>query len=167
MYDVTEQDRPIFYQLDAWHQLGHFSRWTKSFWLEAEVFDKSQGAAIFTEVPSMAPIGDYSDFISGIVFGPSQLDMEASYNFSPRTEGNFRVRIRMKVEDKTDFRLLIDGKEKASWQKRQSQDWEWHEVRFGRGGNSNIARFSASPHQLTLKMRGEGCFVDQILILPE
>jgi len=47
--DVSN-DPPVFYQLDSWHQYEHPYFWKKSFFVEAENFDKGDnGIAIITE----------------------------------------------------------------------------------------------------------------------
>ncbi|MBK9320650.1 MAG: hypothetical protein IPM91_18925 [Bacteroidetes bacterium] len=53
IYDKTNASSPVFYQLDAWHENSHPYYWSKTFNLEAEIFDNvNANLELKTQVPA-------------------------------------------------------------------------------------------------------------------
>ncbi len=73
IYDNSSPSNPIFYQLDAWHEASHPSRWSDDFNIEAELYDNSNVTYnLKTTVPAGTQAGDYRNFTTCITFPNNQ-----------------------------------------------------------------------------------------------
>ncbi|MEL6134919.1 MAG: hypothetical protein AAFR59_16285, partial [Bacteroidota bacterium] len=61
LYDLSDKESPIFYQLDSWHEAGHPLYWTKNFVFEAELADEDEDMVIRT-IPSTKSSVDYTNY---------------------------------------------------------------------------------------------------------
>lgn len=109
-YDKTNPSKPIFYQLDKWHQYEHPSWWSHNFEIEAEVIDslKVGNISIKTDLPKNAQIGDFSTFTSFIA-GKG----EVGYLFQTRNlpaHKNLKLKIRARVSGggNADVQVQLD-----------------------------------------------------------
>ena len=111
IYDPTQDDNIIFYQLDKWHEPWHPSWWEKGFELEAELNDNpnNDNSNLHTEVMTEGvyePLDeqiDLTDFITYQQPSPNETgDLE--FYFSPRSakDGelfNYNLFFRAETED--------------------------------------------------------------------
>jgi hypothetical protein len=112
-FDNTFPTAPVFYQLDGWHEGIYYSRWSRDFVFEAEVFDENHtataGALVNFEIETEDPdapmphtrivlvsdLYDFTDFTSYITLDESIADgcwadpataPSVSYFFTPRAQ---------------------------------------------------------------------------------
>lgn len=149
IYDKTVTGNPVFYQLDAWHEAGHPSWWSKNFLFDAEVFDKGKNVTIHTETTHSTP-GDFSDFTS--YWATASGKGCAEYVFVPRSKAqeNLSLHIRARSADgkATGVKVFLDGKSVGEISCIQSRDWQWTETCGGQ--KLLLTNLAPGPHTLEL-----------------
>ncbi|MBI3501146.1 MAG: hypothetical protein HY063_05070 [Bacteroidetes bacterium] len=125
IYNAEDSQHPVFYQLDAWHEASHPSRWSKDFYFEAELFDNDEkNISIKTELPANAKENDFSSFTSYISCYKSS---SLKYFFTPRdSAASFLFQILMRgKEKKSGIKIFLDGTEIAEIKNNIEQNWKW------------------------------------------
>lgn len=143
IYDARNAAKPVFYQLDGWHEYSHPARWSNDLIFEAELTDKEEkGIVINTEA---AEPGNYSSFTSYISFSGTKLP-SAVYHFTPRDSSavyTFSLQARSKG-GKTGFRVLLDGKEIGEIGNVSVKDWKPYQL------SAKLKDLGAVPHRISL-----------------
>jgi hypothetical protein len=119
IYDRTNANLPVFYQVDGWHQWQHPTHWSQDIEIEAELYDKCSNTtinAIRTDMPANLPSGtaNYSNFV-GYITGAGLHIFE--YDFKPRVAGTYTVytraaggggaRLQASIITKSDEQLVL------------------------------------------------------------
>ncbi|MEZ4774505.1 MAG: LamG-like jellyroll fold domain-containing protein [Bacteroidia bacterium] len=160
IYDKTVAGKPVFYQLDAWHESGHPSWWSKSFLFDAEVFDDGKNITIQTETGLSAP-GDFSVFTS--YWATASGKGCAEYIFAPRTKDqeNLYLRLRARSADgkTTGVKVFLDGKSVGEISCINTRDWQWTENCDGQ--KLLLTNLSHGPHKLELRAINASLQLDQ------
>lgn len=104
IYDNTTPSSPVFYQLDAWHEVTHPSYWSKNFSADAEIYDTGT-ATIKTTNYSGTDFSNADSYITSTG--------NVSYNFMPRsgsgTTFSLWVRARSSSASTASMSINVDG----------------------------------------------------------
>jgi|GEM_PF-5414273 len=179
-YYYINQTRPVFYQLDAWHESSHPDHWSNQLFVEAEVYDYAIGSTgggasleIATDGLDDQPIldGDFRAFTSymgasatGAQNWPA--NAELGYRFEPRNikvpETRFlMVRVRNTNGNAQTLKANIEDENgNLVWNYSQSIEGEcWHWVKMGTatlGSNADL-----KPYLLRMMPQGPEIDIDQ------
>ena len=149
MYVLDESAaRPVFYQLDGWHQYEHPFYWSKNFEQEAELAANAQDIRIVTEARG---INDY-DFTDAVSYVECEENGNLVFDIPPGTEGRNVLYIRARSEGKGNV-VLSSGTGKAI--AIQGKNWSWY--RFEDAG------ISGGSTQIALRIKGK-IQVDKIVL---
>lgn len=184
IYDKTNSEKPIFYQLDKWHQYEHPSWWSHDFEIEAEVIDsvKSGSISIKTEVPKSANAGDFSTFTS-FISGKG----ETGYLFQTRdipAHKTLKLKIRARVSGggTSDLQLQLDKNAtdykqpkkytgvlfQANTLEIKGNEWKWYDLDKKTG---KLITYSSLPFEeanmLWLKSANDKIEIDAIKLVAE
>lgn len=164
-YDQSDQQHPVFFQLDGWHEAGHPGYWSKDIAIEAELMDVGTGLIRSTERPVGAAPGDFSQFRTSI--SATKGNECAEYYFtlrenSPRTlhvqlNGNIVSGSKGKIE------LLIDGETPYGEICLDSRDWGWYDKDCS-GRELKFYGLKPGTHHLTITFRDTDVQLDQIIL---
>jgi hypothetical protein len=131
-YDKTNPAAPVFYQLDAWHERKHPSKWSGDFNLEAELFDNANPqVAIKTSVPAGTAAGDYTVFTSYLAWPDGAVTITpVEYNFQPRSGSNnelyFWVRARSRGGVTTSMNIQLNSSPAKTIGCIADTNWTWY-----------------------------------------
>ncbi len=149
IYDYTEKNNVVFYQLDKWHQYEHPDYWTRNIEFEAEVFDnarssddwkiKSEGVVVSGTRVDLSNVTSYIHF-NKIPASP------LVYIVQPRNDGakndySLFIRVRSSATGNITF-TLKGGKGKEITNQLNnvnSKSWAWYEVTPGRTTFSDLS----------------------------
>jgi hypothetical protein len=108
VYDVTNPNAPLFYQLDKWHEYKHPAHWSRSINLEAELFDVNQYPLVTLKTESANGDGDYRSGTTYLSTDPNTFyhgNIWISHFFQPRNEtkaaANFDVWVKVRSKSGT------------------------------------------------------------------
>jgi len=132
VYDKSNPAAPVFYQLDKWHENTHPYRWTRDFYIDAELFDNvNTQVTIKTSVPSGTPAGDFTNFTSYISWPdntPNPVAVE--YQFTPRSSGGsnyyFWVRARSRDGVTTSMNVQLNNNPAKTIGCVSDTNWTWY-----------------------------------------
>ena len=139
LFDSSDKDHIVFYQLDKWHQFEHPDRWSKDFEFEAEVYDNAEAGdwEIRSEgIKKNQSVIDLTDVTSYIHFKTAS-STPILYTFQPRKDhlkNNYGLLIKARAEGNTSVTIaLSNGKEilKKNSISITSSKWEWFEATPG------------------------------------
>jgi hypothetical protein len=147
IYEKTPDNRSIFYQLDKWHENAHPDRWSKDFYVEAEVADSGISSNDIYTV-NKGNEGDYTDFISYIKLSGAQ---KALYHFDVRDSVNkaYYIWVHTKGESTISVALVNSKGTPIELTKKLNSpaNWEWSKIEvpkdFSCCGNNTITMSSA------------------------
>lgn len=168
IYDRTNPSAPVFYQLDNWHENTHPFYWSKTFNLEAEVYDNvNTNLEIRTQVPQGAAAGDYRNYTSYITF---KTVTPAEYNFAVRgsspTTHYLWVRARSRGGVTTGFNTTLDGSQNHSITCVRDSNWTWYRFNASNGQQITYTNLSAGSHLLSITPINSNLEIDLITITP-
>jgi len=155
VFDNSDEIKPVFYQLDSWHEPTHPDYWSKNYYTEAEVQDDTIKLQIFTEGKAILT-SDFSSFTSFITIKNSE---QIKYFISQRDSKNkkyFYVLCRSNQTSELSI-LFNDVQTKKSL---KSQTWKW--VEFELNNNKNSAPIFKNEFLLK-SLKGE-VDIDKIII---
>lgn len=140
IYDYTDKNNIVFYQLDKWHQYEHPDYWSRDFEMEAEVFDntdsnnkwkiKSEGIITSGTKVDLTNVTSYIHF--NVVPGEPII-----YVFQPRkdaTKNDYVLWIRARASSKSGIDITLKNKTVNSNHQLnniESKVWKWYEVTPG------------------------------------
>ncbi|TAE49115.1 MAG: hypothetical protein EAZ89_14540, partial [Bacteroidetes bacterium] len=164
LYDRSNAAKPVFYQLDSWHETGHPLAWSQDFAFEGELPDKSSQTLVATERPAAQTEGDFSAFCSYL--RAAKPTASAEYSFTPRSEGSYTVRVRARTQGKSAAVALdIDGQALGNL-KISSREWQWYELKAGKKGKKTAIRSLTSDlHQLKITFADTQFDIDRIRVI--
>ncbi len=167
IYDNTVPSAPVFYQLDGWHEYKHPSYWSKSFDLEAELYDNTAPVTIKTKVPTGTPAGNFTNYTSYISFNSAGT---VEYNFQPRgsviANHYLWVMARSKDGSAQSFTVSLDGANTHTIGCVQDTNWKWY--RFDATTNLPITfnNLSLQNHTLSVTCSNTRIEIDKITVTP-
>lgn len=168
IYDNTNPSQPIFYQIDAWHESTHPSRWSKDFNIEAEVFDNTTALAqVKTVRSSNANTGDFRNATSYVTRATTATtNPTLEYNFTPRNNSNlyFWVRARNNGGPSAGITVSLNGQNQKSIGCIADTAWNWYSL--DACSNAAITFSSLSPQEYTLMITPNGSTleIDRMLL---
>lgn len=157
--DITKAQAPVFYQLDAWHQSGHPSRWSKDFAFEAEVFDYSMEQEIRTERKAGAAQGDFREFDTYLRATGTKAC--SKYHFHPRENNSsyqLRIRARSRSGNRGTLPVILDGVELGEIKNIKAGAWQWYEL------PAKIKNLKAKEHMLSLLQADGKVEIDKFVL---
>ncbi|MFN8153734.1 MAG: T9SS type A sorting domain-containing protein [Bacteroidia bacterium] len=168
IYDRTNASAPVFYQLDAWHEATHPYYWSKTFNLEAEIFDNvNSNIELKTQVPAGTTAGDYRNYTTYTTF---KAVSTAEYNFVVRGTSSSThyvwVRARSRGGVNTGFSLSLDGTFNNSITCVKDTNWTWYRYDASSGTQITYSNLSVGAHRLILTPTNTNLEVDLITITP-
>lgn len=167
IYDASNPNDRVFYQLDGWHQYEHPERWSADFNIEAELFDNNNsGAAIKTERPQGAAAGDYRNYTSYVTFA-SGTPPALEYNFTPRTATNYYLWVRVRSKNATggSISVSLNGANAKTLGCITSTSWQWVSLDACTGQAISFTGLNAQQNRtLRLLLSNSNVEVDKILL---
>lgn len=182
IYDKSN-GKPVFYQLDKWHQYEHPAWWSKDIAIQAEVMDSVAGgiAKIYTECPSKAVAGDYSTYTSYIA---ANNGTKIAYFFQARNipeHRQFSLKVRARVKDGGNANLgmvfdanSLDYKQPNVYTGKKAQsnemtisgsEWKWYNVDSKTKSPIIFKGFQAdTPQTLWLSPASDKIEIDEIVL---
>ena len=168
IYDKTNASAPVFYQLDAWHEATHPYYWSKTFNLEAELFDNSTSNVVLkTQVPAGTSAGDYRNYTTYVSWSAVA---PVEYNFVPRGTSAVTHYVWVKARSRggvvTGFSLSLDGTQSNSVTCVRDTNWTWYRYDASSGAQITYSNLSAASHRVTLTPTNVNLEIDLITITP-
>jgi hypothetical protein len=102
MYIFESGDKPVFYQVDGWHQYEHPYYWSKEVWVEAENARRSSGALFATEYRK--PF-DFRSFTTWVTLSTGQ---SITVDIPSQERSNLPVTLRVRSRN-GDASIAVDG----------------------------------------------------------
>lgn len=160
VYDKSTNP-PVFYQLDAWHEVSHPYYWSPNFVFEGELYDNPEGTFdIKTE--GLLINGNKIDARNStgyLVFSSQNLTKEVEFNFEPRIEGknSYNLNIRARSSQANGkIEVFLDGQKLGSLSISASQ---WQNVKFP----SKLSAVAlGKSHKLSLKATNASIEIDKV-----
>lgn len=165
IYDATNTNAKVFYQLDTWHQYEHPERWSKDFNFEAEVFDNNNTSAqIKTELPNGTAPNDYRNYTSFVSFTGTPTAIQ--YNFTPRAAQNYYVWVRARSKNATGGAISVNvtGQASKSIGCITSTSWQWYSLDACSGQAISLTNLSNQEYVLSLLATNANIEFDKILL---
>jgi hypothetical protein len=157
IYDKTTTPH-TFYQVDAWHEASHPSRWSKDIHLEAEVADT---AVVIKTEPTIN--SDYSNFTSYIAFD----NTTSKYNVTTRTSGTYYLFVRARHISPANSTAGRIGVQMNSDTARfigciYDTTWQWYKYQTCFMPIQYV--LPAGNHTLRLSLQNDQTLVDKIVL---
>ncbi|MBK9638411.1 MAG: hypothetical protein IPO63_11585 [Bacteroidetes bacterium] len=151
IYDKTNVSSPVFYQLDAWHENSHPYYWSKTFNLEAEIFDNvNANIELKTQVPAGTAAGNYTNYTTYTTF---KAIAGAEYNFTPRGTAAAThyvwVRARSRGGITTGFNISLNGVSKFNVTCVRDTNWTWYRYDAGTNTQMTLTSLALSNQKLS------------------
>ncbi|WNJ16406.1 hypothetical protein [Pontibacter sp. G13] len=164
LLNLEDDQHPIFFQLDAWHQLGHPSRWDSTSEYEAELGRRDSQLQLITSTPEGSSRGDFRDFTT-YVSGKSDEEGKLCWDFTPRNQtpnqyqvqilarnlGKFKKKCAVALDDETIGKIMIPA----------GKGWQWYSLELD---NPNALKLTAGKYELELSGISEQIQIDKIKI---
>ncbi|MFN8153735.1 MAG: fibronectin type III domain-containing protein [Bacteroidia bacterium] len=167
IYDATNPNEKVFYQLDGWHQYEHPERWSSDFNIEAELYDNANSSAsIKTERPNGTAAGDYRTYTSYVSFA-SGTPPSLEYNFTPRNTSTYYLWVRVRSKNATggSVSVTLNGQNAKSIGCITSTAWQWLSLDACSGQAIRFAGMTSQQNQvLSLLLSNSNIEVDKILL---
>jgi hypothetical protein len=159
VYDKTVTPA-IFYQLDSWHESTHPWYWSKSFNIEAELFDNNITTTYKTENIS----NNYTTFTTG-VNSTSTLE----YNFNVRSQSTYYLWIRAKSIDGTNGLLNIglDNQPIKTIGCINDTNWVWYSYELCSTNKIQYQNITTGLHTLKITPSNNKIYLDIITLSTE
>ena len=113
--------RPVFYQLDGWHQYEHPYFWKKEINIEAELFTDCKSASIQTEKADSGL--NFTKFVSYVTVKKNGI---VSYLISTRKEGEYNVKLKVRSKSEAGISVSIGAKNYKA--RTNAIDWSIVEI---------------------------------------
>lgn len=168
IYDRTNLSSPVFYQLDAWHENSHPYYWSKTFNLEAEIFDNVNASLeLKTQVPAGTVAGNYTNYTTYTTF---KTVVGAEYNFTPRgtTAATHYVWVRARSRGgiNTGFNISLNGVSKFNVTCVSDTNWTWYRYDAGNNAQMTLNSLPLSNQKLVITPTNTNLEIDLITITP-
>ena len=165
IYDQSDRNRPLFFQLDGWHETGHPSYWSQDISLEAELYDVGTGLVRSTDRPADAGPEDFSKFITYISAEKGTECVEYHFTLRENSPQNWKILLNATLSSGREgkIELLINGETPYGDICLNSQNWEWYE-KDCRGRELRFYDLKPGNHRLTLTFRDTQARIDQIIL---
>jgi len=168
IYDKTNASSAVFYQLDAWHENSHPYYWSKTFNLEAEIFDNvNTNLELKTQVPAGTTAGDYRNYTTYASF---KAVSGAEYNFTPRGTAPAThyvwVRARSRGGVTTGFNISMNGVQTFNVSCVKDTNWLWYRYDSGNSAQMTLNNLALTNQKLVITPLNTNLEIDLITITP-
>jgi Secretion system C-terminal sorting domain len=168
IYDRSNASSIVFYQLDAWHENTHPYYWSKTFNLEAEIFDNvNANIELKTQVPAGTVAGDYRNYTTYTTF---KAVSPAEYNFTPRGTAAAThyvwVRARSRGGVNTGFNISINGASRFNVTCVQDTNWTWYRYDSGTNTPMTLTSLALTNQKLVITPTNINLEIDLITVTP-
>ncbi|MBK7965354.1 MAG: T9SS type A sorting domain-containing protein [Bacteroidetes bacterium] len=168
IYDKTNVSSPVFYQLDAWHESTHPYYWSKTFNLEAEIFDNvNSNIELKTQVPAGTTAGDYRNYTTYTTF---KTVSGAEYNFTPRGTTAATHYVWVKARSRggvtTGFNISLNGTSKFNVTCVKDTNWTWYRYDAGTNAQMTLSNLALTNQKLVITPLNTNLEIDLITITP-
>jgi hypothetical protein len=181
IYNRTDPNNIVFYQLDGWHQWEHPLYWNKNFLLESELYDGLKHPASSAPKSFFLPIvvhttnvnnqpitnGDYTDYVTYLSAG---VNAQPVYYFEPR-EANNEYKIFVKVRSINGNRIPVEANISGTMQQHTDviytdcgARWAWYE--YHQTFRNNAAQEYALTHSFNKFLEIDKWYITQEGTLP-
>lgn len=138
-----DSSRPVFYQLDSWHQYEHPFYWSKTGIYEAEVYGASNSKNKVITKQLTDSSGDFSKFITWISINSSDVGNGFGFHFESRINDRNRISILARsVNAVSQMKISYTDSLKTHNLRIDSNEWKWYllplELSNSRDGNNQI-----------------------------
>lgn len=135
VWDNSDPNKPVFYQVDAWHEKTHPWYWDRGFYFEAENYGntETENQKISTEITPAILAGDYTNFTTYV--NTVVPDRGYQYYFKPRsgtgsTEYYVYIRVKNLSDTPQEITLGCNGQNRSTVKVLvNSNTWTWMNTR--------------------------------------
>ena len=166
IYDVSNPVKPIFFQLDGWHEAKEPWHWCRDFFIEAEVFDSLNGNHTIETERLTSDSGDYSGFNSFLSIGTgspgnniSQYSILIRHTDQSDLYGWIRARVNLNQFPDTCKVDLLASNDPAivnSFDAIIDTVWAWYAMTDSNGATSKLTSLSLDS-TYTITIQSDGC----------
>jgi len=145
--------KPVFIQVDGWHEKTHPWYWSKDTWREAELPDNETGSGQVETENKSGSAYDFSDFTTYLVMHGN--NNPPRYVFSTRKPGPQYCFVRARVTNgkRAVLQVNVEGKENGTGNLTvASSDWNWYIVKTP-DQNRPLPVYSSENNPVTLVLR--------------
>jgi len=167
IYDASNPNSKVFYQLDGWHQYEHPERWSSNLNFEAELFDNTNpGAVIKTEVPAGTAPGDYRNYTSYVSFNSTSLPIQ--YNFNARKSATYNFWVKARCNNSSGGAIIVNmtGQTAKMIGCVNNTSWKWYSIDFTSRQPINFSNLQNQNYVLSLMASNTSIEIDSILLTP-
>lgn len=168
IYDNSNPQAPVFYQLDGWHESKHPYYWSKDFTLEAELYDNSPvNLKISTQVPTGTSTGDYRNYTTSVKAASAIATMPVlEYRFTPRNQPvyYFWIKARSTNGNATSVLISLNGKNSQEIGCITDTTFKWYSIEACTGTAINFSSLTNIEQRLALSPKDANLEIDQILL---
>jgi hypothetical protein len=109
IYDLTNPEEPLFYQLDEWHEAKHPNYWSKNIEIEADLFDSKNQENLRLISTNFKDENDFTDVKTKVI-----TDYGYSVNLASGNHGWLNYNFQVRKTNKLRPTFLINLKSGAS-----------------------------------------------------
>ena len=168
LYDLSQPDKPLFIQLDSWHENRHPEKWSSDFLMEAELPDWDEhGLSRHTAQTSDIKKGDFTRAISYMHVTKQKKNQALIYSFNTRKQSGekYNVWVRARNSGKTATICVYSEVDKTGKTARiNSSDWKWYRIEKGKA--YGLTSLKPGMHQLYVETHDFPLELDKIIISP-
>lgn len=161
VYDLRDSAKPVFYQLDKWHESGHPYRWSKDFAFEAEVFDMGQHVGIRTEKPEGRSAEDFTEYTTYLQANDKQAQVAYDFTVTGNENDHLTLEMKMRALDRKEgkVQLYLDGQKAGDPLCIKDTSWEWFT-----GKKLEFTNLKKGQHTLSVQLLNTYIQLDQLLL---
>ena len=166
-FDNTNPAEPVFYQLDAWHEHKHPSKWSSELIIESELYDNPND--IYTVKTDKAPGATNYDFINStsyLTFNSLPAN-PVEYYFHPRTNASnyyLWVRARSKTGNATAVDVSFEGGTPQTIGCINDTTWDWYRINACNQQAIEFSNLSNKEYLITLNPQNTDLEIDKVHI---
>lgn len=168
IYDKTDPEHIVFYQLDGWHEDKHPYYWSRNFDFEAELHDDSNRVHLRTEQPPGVAPGNYTHFTTYVYFtSNAEAQQPLQFNFEPRASDTavyyIWVRARSSSPNGSGLKLAIDEEPAYEVKDVSPEAFRWYCVSV-KGKPVKVSVTAGQEHHLFLSGTDRFIEIDRVVL---
>lgn len=168
IYDKTDPEHIVFYQLDGWHEDKHPYYWSRNFDFEAELHDDSNRVHLRTEQPPGVAPGNYTHFTTYVYFtSNAEAQQPLQFNFEPRASDTavyyIWVRARSSSPKGSGLKLAIDEEPAYEVKDVSPEEFRWYCVSV-KGKPVKVSVTAGQEHHLFLSGTDRFIEIDRVVL---
>jgi hypothetical protein len=168
VYDNSNPQAPVFYQLDGWHESKHPYYWSKDFQLEAELYDNApSNLTIATRVPAGTSAGDFRNYTTSVKAVSASATMPVlEYRFTPRNQPvyYFWIKARSVNGSASSMKISLNGKAGKDLGCITDTTFKWYSIESCTGTAISFSNLTNIEQRLSISPEDANLEIDQILL---